>query len=58
MKTHNEEKREYSVPVLDQIKFDKDVSLALESSPPDGPYETSLYKPERSANDPLITIFV
>lgn len=44
-------KREYSVPKIEEIKLDKDISLAMESDAPAGPGEGSLYKPD-NCTDP------
>lgn len=42
------EKRKYSVPEIEEIKLDKDISLAMESDAPAGPGEGNLYKPENN----------
>jgi hypothetical protein len=43
-------KREYTTPQLEYIKLDNEISLALESTPPEGPDETinNLQNPFRS----------
>ncbi len=33
------EKRMYNIPEIQTIKLDKEISLAMESAPPDGPGE-------------------
>jgi hypothetical protein len=33
------EKKKYSTPEIEQIKLDSQISLALESTPPEGPDE-------------------
>ena len=53
MKAQNREKRLYTAPLIEQIKLDNEISLALESSPPIGPEETSLMSPEYFNNDPF-----
>jgi hypothetical protein len=47
------EKKKYIAPQLELIELDNDVSLALESSPPEGPNEGSLYTPEYLKSDPF-----
>jgi hypothetical protein len=55
MKTHNIEKREYTVPVVEHIKLDNEISLALESAPPIAPGEFSNNAPQYFNNDPFKT---
>jgi hypothetical protein len=57
MNTKNIEKRAYSVPVVDLIRLDYEISLALESTPPDGPMEAALFEPQLLTSDPLIMSF-
>lgn len=47
-----ETKKTYSSPQIETIELDNEISLALESSPPPGPGETILSKPEYMNNDP------
>jgi len=53
MKTQYVEKREYTVPSIEKIKLDNEISLALESTPPLGPWEVSNNAPEYFNNDPF-----
>ena len=53
MKTQHIKKREYSAPVIEQIKLDNEISLALESAPPAGPSETMNNMPEYFNNNPF-----
>lgn len=53
MKSHNSEKRNYTAPVIEHIKLDNEISLALESAPPSGPEEGCLKTPEYLHNDPF-----
>jgi hypothetical protein len=39
MKTQDTEKHKYTAPLIEIIKLDYEISLALESEPPVGPYE-------------------
>lgn len=58
MKTQieNTAKRTYLAPQIERIKLDNEISLALESTPPEGPGETSQVS-EYFNNDPFkITI--
>ncbi len=48
-----EKKHIYIVPYIQQIKLDNEISLALESSPPDGPGEGASLAPEYMNNDPF-----
>ncbi len=46
----------YTAPIIELIVLDNEISLALESSPPAGPYETNnVISPEFFNNDPLKT---
>jgi len=53
MKTYRNDKREYSIPMIERIELDNEISLALTSDlQPDG--EPSLSQaPERFNNDPF-----
>lgn len=53
MKTQNIEKRDYISPVIEQIKLDNEISLALESTPPVGPNEVYMKAPDALKNDPF-----
>jgi hypothetical protein len=53
MKTQNKEYRLYVSPVIERIELDNEISLALESTPPDGPDEGYLKAPEFLNNDPF-----
>ena len=46
-------KRIYNQPQIEWIKLDKEISLVLESTPPEGPGETSSLAPEYFNNDPF-----
>jgi hypothetical protein len=45
-------KREYTIPAIQCIMLDNEISLALESTPPAGKGETQVSKPEYMNNDP------
>jgi hypothetical protein len=51
----NTEKRMYSSPTIERIRLDNEISLALESTPPEGPGETASCAPEYFNNDPFRT---
>lgn len=52
-------KMAYVQPQIELIKLDNDISLALESTPPQGPGEgTRALTPEYLNNDPFKTIIV
>ena len=55
MNTHNKitEKRSYFPPIVEMIELDNEISLALESSPPEGPNEVFNQKPDYFQNDPI-----
>jgi hypothetical protein len=55
MKTQHIEKRNYNAPVIEKIKLDNEISLALESAPPAGPGEGLGKAPEYFNNDPFKT---
>jgi hypothetical protein len=46
-----EKKRMYFAPELGIIKLDNEISLAMESDPPEGPYESNA--PEYMKQDPF-----
>lgn len=49
-----EEKQTYYPPIIERIKLDNEISLALESDPPFGPGEESFNNvSEFSNNDPF-----
>jgi hypothetical protein len=43
----------YIKPRIEIIPLDNEISLALESSPPDGPGETMIFAPEQNINNPF-----
>lgn len=47
------EKREYCSPVIEQIMLDHEISLTLDSTPPEGPGESLTKAPEYFNNDPF-----
>ena len=47
------EKRIYTQPQLVYVKLDNDISLALESAPPEGPNEVMNRTPEYFNNEPF-----
>jgi hypothetical protein len=47
-----ETKKTYTTPQVELIFLDNEISLALESSPPEGPDEGALISPEFMHNDP------
>lgn len=53
MKTILNKKRKYSTPLIECVKLDNEISLALESTPPEGPNQGSLMTPEYFKNDPF-----
>ena len=55
MNTQNKENREYKAPRIERIVLDNEISLALESTPPEGPNGTESYAPEYLHNDPFKT---
>lgn len=52
MKTDRYDKRIYNAPHIVRIKLDNEISLALESLPPDAPGESYLKAPEYFNNNP------
>lgn len=55
MKTTNKMtgKKIYSIPLIERILLDNEISLALESAPPVGPDEGRLMTPEHYNNNPF-----
>ncbi|MCX6309144.1 MAG: hypothetical protein NTY32_10065 [Bacteroidia bacterium] len=55
MKTHkiNTGKKEYCTPQVECIHLDNEISLALESTPPAGPFEGLYSAPGNFNNTPL-----
>ena len=53
MKTKYNEKRDYLVPMIVEIKLDSEITLILESAPPIGPNEGYLKTPEYLNNNPF-----
>jgi hypothetical protein len=51
------DKRVYSQPKITLVKLDNEISLALESAPPDGPNEVMNSAPEYFNNDPMKSTF-
>jgi len=49
------EKKKYFSPIIELIVLDSDISLQLESNPPEGPGETGRLAPEYLHNDPYKT---
>ena len=48
-----ETKKKYLAPQVQLIALDNEISLALQSSPPDGPGETMNYNIESDINNPF-----
>ena len=48
-----ETKKKYTAPLIEIIFLDNEISLALESSPPEGPGESLTLTPEYFNNDPF-----
>jgi len=46
-------KKEYLAPVIEIVLLDNEISLALESTPPDGPGEGAFLAPEYMNNNPF-----
>jgi len=53
METQNIEKLNYCVPIIECIQLDNEISLALESTPPTGPNESTAKIPEYLNPDPF-----
>ncbi|MDD3322623.1 MAG: hypothetical protein PHS59_14385 [Paludibacter sp.] len=49
----NEQKKAYVTPIIEFIRLDNEISLSLESDPPEGPLET-LNNIEYFRKDPFI----
>lgn len=49
------EKRIYTQPQIEYVRLDNDISLALESAPPDGPNEVKNTAPEYFKSNPYNT---
>lgn len=47
------EKRMYLNPTIELLKLDNEISLALQSTPPEGPGEGASLTPEYLNNDPF-----
>jgi hypothetical protein len=52
-KKNNTQKRLYICPQINQIRLDNEISLALESTPPEGPDELGLITPEHFNTNPF-----
>lgn len=52
METKIATKKSYLVPTVEGIKLDNDISLALQSGPPEGPGETNNLIPEYLKSKP------
>jgi hypothetical protein len=46
------EKKKYNSPVIEVVILDNEISLALASAPPAGPYESTNVAPENFQNEP------
>lgn len=53
LKNTNIENRVYFTPKVEHIKLDNEISLALESTPPEGPGESMNITPEYFYNEPF-----
>ncbi len=47
------EKKQYNTPQLELIELDNEISLALESAPPEGPNEFTSLAPKHINCDPF-----
>jgi hypothetical protein len=54
-KNKSTEKRIYSTPLVVRVMLDNEISLALESLPPTGPFEVMNNAAEHFNNDPFKT---
>lgn len=54
----NIQKSPYSSPQINHVILDNEISLVLESAPPEGPDEALNAKPEYFNNDPFRTTTV
>ena len=50
---NNIQKLTYSIPEIVSIKLDNEISLQLESAPPEGPGEGAFLSPEYLRHDPF-----
>lgn len=48
---NTENKKTYVVPEIELVKLDNEISLALESTPPSGPFESKNTEQIRSNDD-------
>jgi len=48
-------KKKYTVPVIEIISIDNEISLALESAPPTGPFEIVKNNQDYFSNNPFHT---
>jgi len=48
-----EHKKQYIEPQIELVRLDNDISLALESTPPEGPLEYGYNTPEFFNNNPI-----
>ena len=55
MNNINKNKYPYISPIVEIVKLDNEISLQLESLPPDGPGEFSSFAREYINNDPFKT---
>jgi len=53
MKTQNKENRLYVSPLIERVEIDNEIALALESTPPEGPGESTGYVPQSFNADPF-----
>jgi hypothetical protein len=53
MKNPNENKKIYFQPQIEHINLDNEISLILESTPPEGPNESLNSIPDYFNNDPF-----
>jgi len=49
------EKKKYTTPRIEWIPLDNEISLALESTPPEGPGEGAFLAPKYKDNQPFKT---
>ena len=49
-------KKAYKAPQVELIELDYEISLALESAPPEGPEEGAFLKPEKFNHEPYQTL--
>jgi len=58
METQDKVKRNYKIPVIEQIMLDNEISLILESAPPSGPNEASIFHEGCINNSPFKDVIV